>query len=533
MLGSGTVVRALRSKSSIATAVAFVALSTVFTALAFGATGSLTFVELDKDGVSGVSGIGGAIDVAISPDGGNAYVVGTNSGAMATFTRNPSTGALTFLEQDVDGVSGVDGISGARGVEVSPDGANVYVTGHTDSAVATFTRNPTTGALTFLEQDKDGVSGVDGLAGAWGVDVSPDGKSVYVAGDADNAVATFSRDPGTGALTFVEQDKDGVSGVDGLAVATGVVVSPGAGGNVYVASCVDSAVVTFDRDATTGALTFVEQDKQGVDGVTGMGCARGLAISGDGANVYVAAESGDAVATFNRNATTGSLAFAGSQFDGVSGADGLDGARDVAVSPDCGSVYVASTVDDRVAGFSRDASSGALTYIEAAGAAGSQGTNGADAVTVAPDSAFVYSTGESDNAVSTFSREGAGGECGSTTTPPPGGGGSPAARTISLKGSKKKVKKGKKVKLTGDLAAPTDPGCESGQTVTLLRKRGKGSFATLRAVTTDGSGGFSTTDKVKKSSQYRAQVVATSACGSADSKAVKVKAKKKKKKKKK
>ncbi len=66
--------------------------------------------------------------------------------------------------------------------------------------------------------------------------------------------------------------------------------------------------------------------------------------------------------------------------------------------------------------------------------------------------------------------------------------------------------------------------------MTLLRKRGKGSFATLRAVTTDGSGGFSTTDKVKKSSQYRAQVVATSACGSADSKAVKVKAKKKKKK---
>ena len=43
--------------------------STVLAATAYGAFGSLTFIEDEKNGVDGVSGLNGAIDVAISPDG--------------------------------------------------------------------------------------------------------------------------------------------------------------------------------------------------------------------------------------------------------------------------------------------------------------------------------------------------------------------------------------------------------------------------------------------------------------------------------
>ena len=42
----------------------------------------------------------------------------------------------------------------------------------------------------------------------------------YVTGNGDDAVAVFSRASSTGALTFVEVQKDGVNGVDGLATAT-------------------------------------------------------------------------------------------------------------------------------------------------------------------------------------------------------------------------------------------------------------------------------------------------------------------------
>jgi DNA-binding beta-propeller fold protein YncE len=57
--------------------------------------------------------------------------------------------------------------------------------------------------LTFVEFQQDGVDGVDGLGVAAGVDISPDGKHVYVTGAGDDAVAVFSRNTATGALTFV------------------------------------------------------------------------------------------------------------------------------------------------------------------------------------------------------------------------------------------------------------------------------------------------------------------------------------------
>jgi DNA-binding beta-propeller fold protein YncE len=77
-------------------------------------------------------------------------------------------------------------------VTVSPDGKHVYVPGFDDDAVAVFSRDATTGALTFVEFKQDGVGGVDGLNGAVFVAVSPDGKCVYVTGFNDNAVAVFS-----------------------------------------------------------------------------------------------------------------------------------------------------------------------------------------------------------------------------------------------------------------------------------------------------------------------------------------------------
>jgi len=66
------------------------------------------------------------------------------------------------------------------------------------------------------------------------VTASPDGKNVYAIGSSDNAIAVFNRDLTTGTLTFDEVHKDGINGVDGLdgAGGGGVTVSPD-GKNVY------------------------------------------------------------------------------------------------------------------------------------------------------------------------------------------------------------------------------------------------------------------------------------------------------------
>ena len=63
---------------------------------------------------------------------------------------------------------------------------------------------------------KDGQEGVDGLDFAFKVTLSLDGKHAYVAAYNDDAVSWYERNASTGALTFGGVLKDGVNGVDGL-----------------------------------------------------------------------------------------------------------------------------------------------------------------------------------------------------------------------------------------------------------------------------------------------------------------------------
>jgi hypothetical protein len=102
-------------------------------------------------------------------------------------------------------------------------------------------------------------------------------------------------------------------------------------------------------------------------------------------------------------------------------------------------------------------------------------------------------------------------------------------RSLTLDANKNKVKKGKKVRLTGRISSAARQGpCETGQTVELQRKRPKqAAFTTFAQVQTDAQGSFSLKKKVKKTFEFRAQVVETAACTPALSNSEKVKVKRK------
>jgi len=369
------------------------------------ATGRLTFVQACFDGTNGINGLAGAIDIAISPDDNHLYVAGWFDDALVVFTRNSINGALSYVETQQEDINGVEGLYGANSVVVTPDGAHIYVSGEYDNALAVFERNSSTGQTSFVEKAYEHYTEADGLYSVVNVTVSPDGKHVYTAAYGDDSVAVFSRNSSTGALNFVENHKDGINGVDGLSRAFTVVVSPD-GLHLYAAGYGSDTVVLFERDSATGRLTFMEMQKDGVDGVDGLDGPQALAVSPDGKHVYVAGYLEDAVAVFARNSTTGALTFSQVVRDNTDGVDGLDGVRALTVSADGLHLYAASRSDSSVAVFSRNSETGELAFVENQrdGTNGVDGLHGARAVALSADGSHLYAAGHYDSALAVFSR---------------------------------------------------------------------------------------------------------------------------------
>ncbi len=126
---------------------------------ASGAAGDLAFQACFADtsaagcSVPAQAALDGPVDVAVSPDGGSVYVTSFADNSISHFSR-AANGELTFRNCFADTaaagctVPGKAALSGANRVAVSPDGASVYVTSATDSAISQFSR-AADGNLTF------------------------------------------------------------------------------------------------------------------------------------------------------------------------------------------------------------------------------------------------------------------------------------------------------------------------------------------------------------------------------------------------
>ncbi len=271
-------------------------------------TGNLTFVERkrkgDTDGTQTINGMKGPRGCAVSPDGQTVVATGYGDHSIAVFRFNKATGGLTFHEFYKNGVGDVLGMKQAFGLAFSLDGKHLYVAGSGNDAVAIFEHDLETGNMTFVGQVKDNSAGINGLDGVADVAVSPDGKHVYTAAYGDDAVALFNRSNTNGSLTFVDVylDGDGAGSIDGLNGANGVTVSPD-GSQVWAAGQIDDSMVLFERNQSTGELQFVEQVRDGVDGFEGL---NGITMSALGPHsdfAYATGNSDDALTVIFRNRT--------------------------------------------------------------------------------------------------------------------------------------------------------------------------------------------------------------------------------------
>lgn len=358
-----------------------------------------------KGGNCGVAiGLLAPNSVAVSPDGRSVYATSRDGASITTFHRNRKSGALKQLPPSASGcVSGlaIPGCTLGRGIKwpdvvvVSPDGKNVYVGDFAGSGVTSFSRAASSGALTQLggtagcitEAGGEGCAKGMAMNHIEGMAINPSGSTVYAASPFSNAVDILQREPSTGALTQATNG-NGCITVEALsgcaqgyqfAGVNALVVSP-KGGNVYATSLTSNSVTMF-RPTEGGGLAQParptgENVPEGLGNPNGClvylrapGCSfgramsvpEGLALSPDGANLYVTAFISGAMDVLDRNFKTGAVnqkpgergCLASSKVGGCAPGRALGLTGSVVVSPDGRNVYSTSQESSAVDIFRR------------------------------------------------------------------------------------------------------------------------------------------------------------------------------------
>jgi len=318
-------------------------------------TGALTLSSQTRDGWEN------PYSIAISANSDFLYAVTYTDDSLEVFQRSTESGVLTPTQILLDAYD-TDGLDRAAFSTFSPDDTHLYVAGHIEDEIAIFEK-ASNGNLTALGVKQANEGGTYGLDGVINCLVSSCGNNLYAFCLNSDSIVVFSRDSATGTLSFVENHVDDTPD-NGLNGSYAGVLSPN-GDFLYAVANVDDAVTIYARNPADGTLTYSGNAFEGVGGVSGVNGAQHIVMSSDGNYVYVAGEVSSGVAVFSRNSSTGNLTFLEAEIDNISGVNGCAGARRLAFSPNDEYLLVVGYDEDAIAIFSRDNSTGLLTYEDA------------------------------------------------------------------------------------------------------------------------------------------------------------------------
>jgi Bacterial Ig domain/Lactonase, 7-bladed beta-propeller len=212
-------------------------------------------------------------DVVVAPDGKNVYATSRGNDAIIIFDRNTSTGVLTQKSGVLGCVTGVAGVASAQtcnlvadpntmdspnAIAASSDNKTIYVV--TTSGRITGFNRASDGSLTFND-----ASFYTSQGPLLAVAVSPDGKSVYMAGD-NTGVGWYRRNTTPGASLgdiglCCGQPSHGYQSCFGASCSTvtnygnvtALEVTPD--NKELLVGSSNSTVLGWDRNTSTGGLT--------------------------------------------------------------------------------------------------------------------------------------------------------------------------------------------------------------------------------------------------------------------------------------
>ena len=253
-------------------------------------------------------------------------------------------------------------------VQFSPDGKHVYVSTLAEGgSLLRFAFN--NGTLTHLETINSSTVGFE--SGLFGlirdITLSADGRFMYAAASGDQALMSIQRDNTSGQLSLTQTIENMSPDDIGLEGVYGLTISPD-GLHLYAVGSQSDSLLVFDINSTDGSLTYLETEKQGVDDpsdsgppVSFMDRPLDVVVSPDGMQVFVASDFSSSLSVFNRDAVTGLLSFQESFKNSVSGISGMGGATALSISNDNLQVYVLGRADDSIARFART-SAGVISF---------------------------------------------------------------------------------------------------------------------------------------------------------------------------
>jgi len=313
----------------------------------------------------------------------------------------------TLIQTLRDGNPGVDALDGAASAVISADERYLYVAGRFESVISQFEIDPVTGLLAPVQDYRNGTGGIFGLNGILEMVISPDGNHLYAATFDDNSVVVFSRANDTGALTWQETWFDGLEDADFLEGTRDIAISPD-GAQVYVLGALDNAITVFQRDPATGLLTWVQSFREDPNdnNLMDFRFPANITIAANGTDVYVTARTGSALFHLTRSSDDGTLTFSNIYRSNDDAISGLGGPDHVVISTDGGHVYVAGDGSAAVTHFTRDTANGELTFVTAYADDNEtiDGLEGITSLALDPTGSVLYTASRLDNAVTAFSR---------------------------------------------------------------------------------------------------------------------------------
>lgn len=289
--------------------------------------------------------------------GGAEHFAEINNGV---WNDNAGTGSLRAIVETEPGIVFVEAKeipppppsqfedAGLSGLAVSPDGNHVYAlygVAMGDDRVLVYARGAQ-GALTLLDSPIV-------TANPNAMALAPDGSVLFVVSN-NGQLQAWRRNPTTGLLTWADEVSDGGEGGGYLLYALGIAVSPD-GANVYVVGQ-ENAITSFRWDGATDSLTLVDVDVSGTGGVV-LSSPASVVVTPDGAFVLASSIFDNALVVFSRDPVSGALGVIDRFVDGVAGVGGLSGVSAIVTAttqsapPQSASVYVAARSEAKIGVF--------------------------------------------------------------------------------------------------------------------------------------------------------------------------------------